>query len=86
MLRDSDGALNDFNRAANLSPKSAHIYFNRANLHASMKHYVEAEVDYSKGMCVNILLVMIFGSIINQIFLNSRENLQLVSGSSCSGN
>ena len=71
-MKDSDGALNDLNRAASLSPKSAHIYFNRANLHASMKHYVEAEIDYSKGMCVNILLVIIFGSVVNQISPNAR--------------
>ncbi len=49
MLRNSAGALKDFERAISLSPYSAHMYFNRANLHTSLKDYQKAETDYSKG-------------------------------------
>ena len=48
MLRDSDGALEDFKDALKLSPYTAHIYFNRGNLYASMGRYEESEKDYSK--------------------------------------
>ena len=48
-MRDLEGALKDFNSAINLSPKSAHIYFNRANLYASIKDYFKAVEDYTKG-------------------------------------
>ena len=36
--------------AAELSPFSAHLYFNRANLNASMGRYESAERDYTKGI------------------------------------
>lgn len=50
MLRDSTGALKDFNAAVKMSPKSAHIYFNRGNLYLSLKEYSKAELDYSTGI------------------------------------
>lgn len=49
MLKNADGALQDFEKAEQLSPNSAHIYFNRANLYASIKQYANADADYSKG-------------------------------------
>ncbi len=49
MLRDSAGALKDFNAAIKLSPKSAHMYFNRGNLFASIKEYEKANADYTHG-------------------------------------
>ena len=53
MLRDSAGALKDFNAAIKLSPKSAHMYFNRGNLFASIKEYEKAYADYTHGRCLN---------------------------------
>ncbi len=51
MLRDSVGALKDFNAAIKLSPKSAHMYFNRGNLFASIKEFEKAHADYTHGKC-----------------------------------
>lgn len=33
VIKDSNGALSDFSKAILISPKSAHIYFNRGNLY-----------------------------------------------------
>lgn len=49
MLKDATNALLDFERACKLSPYSAHIYFNRANLYMSLQMYEKAEEDYSRG-------------------------------------
>ena len=49
MLKDAPGALADFEVAIKLSPKSAHIYFNRGNLYTSLQIYDQAEQDYTKG-------------------------------------
>ena len=49
MLRNAQGALEDFKAAIKLSPYTAHIYFNRGNLYASMGQFDKAEADYSKG-------------------------------------
>jgi tetratricopeptide (TPR) repeat protein len=49
LLKDARGALKDFAGALKLSPYSAHIYFNRANLYTSMEKYDKAEKDYTKG-------------------------------------
>ena len=35
--------------SATLSPYAAHVYFNRANLFASLRKYKEAEEDYTRG-------------------------------------
>ena len=51
MLKDSGGALRDFDRAVKISPHSAHIYFNRANLYASTGAHEKAERDYTKSQC-----------------------------------
>ncbi|VDH90326.1 Hypothetical predicted protein [Mytilus galloprovincialis] len=50
MMRDAQGALEDFKAAIKLSPYTAHIYFNRGNLYASMGHFDKAETDYSKAL------------------------------------
>ncbi|XP_056011741.1 uncharacterized protein LOC125682590 isoform X3 [Ostrea edulis] len=50
MLRDSQGALADFKAAIKLSPHTAHMYFNRGNLYASMDQFDQAEKDYSKAL------------------------------------
>lgn len=49
MLKDATSALKDFDMACKLSPYSAHIYFNRANLYMSLQMYAKAEKDYSQG-------------------------------------
>lgn len=36
IIKDTNGALNDFGKALILSPKAAHIYFNRGNLYSSL--------------------------------------------------
>ena len=56
MLKDATGALEDFKAAIKLSPYSAHMYLNRANLYASTQQYEKAERDYTKGN--NIILVV----------------------------
>lgn len=48
MLRDTKGALEDFQLAISLSPHSAHMYFNRGNLYATIEQYENAEKDYTK--------------------------------------
>jgi len=50
MLKHGRAALDDFAMAIRLSPHSAHIYFNRANLLASLKMLDEAEQDYTTGL------------------------------------
>jgi tetratricopeptide (TPR) repeat protein len=50
MLKDYEGALEDFTRAVQASPHSAHIYFNRANLYVTMNRLEKAEDDYNKGL------------------------------------
>ncbi len=32
-----------------LNPYAAHVYFNRANLYASLRKYKESEDDYTRG-------------------------------------
>jgi tetratricopeptide (TPR) repeat protein len=49
MLKDSQGALEDFRAAIKLSPYSAHMYMNRGNLYASTQQYDMAEKDFTKG-------------------------------------
>lgn len=49
VLKDTRGALEDFTSAANLSPHTAHIYYNRGNLHASLEHWPEALLDFTQG-------------------------------------
>jgi len=56
MLKDGQGALSDFDAAIRLSPVSAHIYFNRGNLYASLFKYEQAEADYSKGNILHVSL------------------------------
>lgn len=36
VIKDHSGALQDFSSALTLSPKAAHIYFNRGNLYSSL--------------------------------------------------
>ncbi len=67
MLRNSAGALKDFERAISLSPYSAHMYFNRANLHTSLKDYQKAETDYSKGESIVTADVMHQSMWINRV-------------------
>ncbi|KAI8800640.1 hypothetical protein BJ742DRAFT_780142 [Cladochytrium replicatum] len=43
-----EGALEEFDRAIELNPGAAHVYFNRANLFQSMGRYDEAEKDYTR--------------------------------------
>ena len=49
MLKDARGALKDFGAAIQLSPVSAHMYFNRANLYTSISKFEKAEADYTKS-------------------------------------
>ena len=49
LLKDAAGAFEDFDQAVALSPHSAHVYFNRGNLHTSLEQYPKAEEDYTKG-------------------------------------
>ena len=50
MLKHGRAALDDFAMAITLSPHSAHIYFNRANLFVSLEMLNEAEQDYTTGL------------------------------------
>ena len=50
MLKCGRAALDDFAMAIRLSPHSAHIYFNRANLFVSLDMLIEAEQDYTTGL------------------------------------
>ncbi|XP_077983613.1 uncharacterized protein LOC144438458 [Glandiceps talaboti] len=52
MLRDSEGAMNDFKVACKLSPHSAHVFFNRGNLYTSMGQYDKAEKDYTQALAL----------------------------------
>ncbi len=58
MLRNMDAALEDFARAIEANPYSAHGYFNRGNLYKSLGEYEKAEEDYKKGSFVEKLLMM----------------------------
>jgi len=42
--------MDDFAMAITLSPHSAHVYFNRANLFASINMLTEADQDYTTGV------------------------------------
>jgi len=57
LLRDSKSALEDFKAAIKLSPHSAHIYFNRANLYTAMGQHEKAEKDYTKGRWTGVCLM-----------------------------
>ncbi|XP_068717425.1 uncharacterized protein [Montipora capricornis] len=50
MLKDTRGAVQDFNRAVELNPYAAHVYFNRGNLYASLRKYKESEEDYTRAL------------------------------------
>ena len=38
-----------FSSPATINPYAAHVYFNRANLFASLRKFKEAEEDYTRG-------------------------------------
>ena len=67
MLKDANGALEDFKAAIKLSPYSAHMYLNRGNLYASTQQYERAEKDYTKG---KVLLSQAVHSNINLNIVN----------------
>ncbi|KAK5670739.1 hypothetical protein QVD99_002513 [Batrachochytrium dendrobatidis] len=48
MLKDTDGALNDLDLAAEIDPDSPHVHFNRGHLFQSLGKYVLAEKEYTK--------------------------------------
>ena len=50
LLKDAGGALEDFGAALALSPHSAHMFYNRGNLYASLTQFDKADADYTKGM------------------------------------
>ena len=79
MLKDAPGALEDFEMAAQLSPHTYHIYFNRGNLFMSMQKYAEAEQDYSRGSPLSFLTKSFKTCIFNFIILAwMRGNIQKV--------
>lgn len=49
ILQNVPESLRDFSEALRLSPHSAHIYFNRANLYGSLRKYKAAERDFTQG-------------------------------------
>ena len=48
MVKDTNGALSDFERLVGLEPDSPQVYFNRAHLYNQLGRFAEAEADYSK--------------------------------------
>lgn len=50
ILKQTGKAEEDFERAIEANPYSAHAYFNRGNLYRSLSQYDKAEQDYKKGM------------------------------------
>ena len=49
ILRDTEKALEDFEKAIEANPYSAHAHFNRGNLYKSLEKYEKAEEDYKRG-------------------------------------
>jgi len=54
MLKRGRAALDDFAAAIRLSPHSAHVYLNRADLYVSLEMLEEAERDYTTGACTRV--------------------------------
>ena len=50
---DFYGAVNDFNKAIELDPKDAELYYNRAYSKTDLFNYSEAIYDYSKAIEIN---------------------------------
>lgn len=50
LLKNFEEAKADFEKAVCLSPFSAAVYYNKANLYNTLKQYEQAEEDISKGM------------------------------------
>lgn len=48
MLKDMDGAMEDFNKLAVLDPNSPQVYFNSAHLYKELGKFDQAEADYTK--------------------------------------
>lgn len=61
LLKNYEGAKEDFARVIDSCPSWAAIYFNRAHLYCCLKQYELAEVDLNKG----IFLVIIWYSYSN---------------------
>ncbi|XP_065910074.1 uncharacterized protein [Dysidea avara] len=53
LLKDYDGALEDFSASIEINPNTAHAYFNRANLYKSYQQYSLAEEDYKTALTLN---------------------------------
>ena len=55
-----------FFSSVELNPYAAHVYFNRANLYASLRKYKESEDDYTRGKlpAKSLLLNVLFHLII----------------------
>ncbi|GAB1601641.1 hypothetical protein Ahia01_000442500 [Argonauta hians] len=49
-LKDSKGALQDFEKSLTLSPYYIHTYYNRACLYMSLKEYAKAEEDFTSAL------------------------------------
>jgi len=43
-------AFQDFDKAVELDPRNAHVYYNRGNLFYILKQYQDAEKDFNTGM------------------------------------
>ena len=41
-----------------LNPYAAHVYFNRANLYASLRKYKDSEDDYTRGNNTKLILIV----------------------------
>jgi len=50
---DFDGALNDLNKAIELSPKNFKLYFTRGNTYFNKQQYNNAIADYDKAIALN---------------------------------
>lgn len=47
------GAISDLDKAIELNPNNAYLYFNRGNLHASNKDYARAIEEYDKAIKID---------------------------------
>jgi tetratricopeptide (TPR) repeat protein len=55
--KDTTNAMVDINKAIEMSPKDANMYFARGNIMARMQRHVEAEQDFSMALGLNTGLV-----------------------------
>ena len=67
---DYEGAISDYNKAIEINPRDADVYYKRGNAKSELKDYQGAIADYTKAIQINPAL--------RQAYINRGIDLEIV--------